>query len=149
MANGNKGNKVDLETFKKWGKDGVIGFKTIEENSRRYVNFVWCKVCARNKDSLIAHPNCKGSIKKAVKAYIDGTNYVTKHNVTRHLEGDGHRIALSIEKSRPENERVAILPSSSGSVVSFSTSFILFLAEDPSLGTLILMLCTRRGIFSM
>ena len=55
-------------------------------------------------------PIVKGSIKKAVKAYTDGTNYVTKHNVTRHLEGKGHHIALSIEKAKPENERVVVRP---------------------------------------
>ena len=28
MTSVDKGSKVDLSTFKKWGKDGVIGYKT-------------------------------------------------------------------------------------------------------------------------
>ena len=110
MATGSKGNKVDFNTFKKWGKDNIIGYKTIEEGGQKFVNFVWCKVCTRNKDSIFAHPNCKGPIKTAIKAYTGGTNCVTKHNVTQHLKEEGHRIALSFEKSKPENERVVVGP---------------------------------------
>ncbi len=119
MASESKGSKIDLNTFNKWGKDNVIGYKTIEENGRTYVNFVWCKVCAGNKDSLLSHSNCKGAVKRALNAYINGTTYVTKHNVNRHLEGEGHRIALSIEKSKPDEDKVVILPQASGSGVSF------------------------------
>ena len=107
MATGSKGNKVNFKMFKKWGKDNIIGYKTIEEGGRKFVNFVWCKVCTGNKDSIFMHLNCKGSIKTAIKAYTDKTNYVTKH-VTWHLKGEGHRIALSFEKSKPENERVVV-----------------------------------------
>ena len=57
MASAGKGSKVDLLTFKEWGKDGVIGYKTVNIDHREFVNFVWCKVCARNKDALLQHPN--------------------------------------------------------------------------------------------
>lgn len=66
MAKDHKGSKVDLLTFKKWGKDNVIGYKVEKVNGRELVNFVWCKVCARNKDALLTHPNCKGTVKKSV-----------------------------------------------------------------------------------
>ena len=92
---------MDLATFMKWGKDGVIGYKTITVDQRVYVNFVWCKVCKRNR-----HPNCKGPVKKSVKSYIEGTNFVSKHTVHRHLESEGHRIAVQIESSRPASERI-------------------------------------------
>lgn len=113
MTSVGKGSKIDLSTFEKWGKDGVIGYKTINIDNRVFVNFVWCKVCERNKDALLHHPNCKGPVKKSVLAYVDGTNYVTKHNVHRHLEGEGHRIALEIENSKPVTERIVSQPSSS------------------------------------
>ena len=57
MASAGKGSKVGLLAFKKWGKDGVIGYKTVNIDHREFVNFVWCKVCARNKDALLQHPN--------------------------------------------------------------------------------------------
>ena len=31
MTGVGKGSKVDLSTFKKWGKDGVIGYKTVQD----------------------------------------------------------------------------------------------------------------------
>ena len=37
-----KGNVVDLATLMKWGKDGVILYKTITKGDSNYVNFVWC-----------------------------------------------------------------------------------------------------------
>ena len=84
-----KGSKVDIMTFKKWGNRGVIGCKTVSLENRNFVNFAWCKVCRRNKDAILLHSNCP--VKKSVLAYIDGTNYVSKHNVHRHLDGEGHR----------------------------------------------------------
>ena len=37
-----KGNTFDLATLMKWGKDGVIRYKTITKGDSNYVNFVWC-----------------------------------------------------------------------------------------------------------
>ena len=58
-AQGQKGNKVKLLTF----NDGIS-----------YVNFIWCKVCARNSN-----------VKNSVKTFINGTNGVPKHSVDRQL----------------------------------------------------------------
>ena len=38
METGSKGNKVDFNMFKKWGKDNIIGYKTIEEGGQKFVN---------------------------------------------------------------------------------------------------------------
>ena len=57
MASAGKDSKVGLLTFKEWEKDGVIGYKTVNIDHQEFVNFVWCKVCARNKDALLQHPN--------------------------------------------------------------------------------------------
>ena len=40
VETGRKGNKVDLNTFKKGRKDDIIGHKMIEEGRRKFVNFV-------------------------------------------------------------------------------------------------------------
>ena len=123
-----KGNKVDLATFMKWGKDGIIGYKTINEGQRVCVNFVWCKVCQRNENALFQHPNCKGPVKKSVKSYIEGTNFVSKHTVNRHLESEGHRIAVQIESMRPASERVISQPSD-GKVILLSIVTYLHFVE--------------------
>lgn len=46
---------------------------------------------------------------QSVTAYVEGTTVVKKRSVTRHLEGEGHRIALSIEKSKPDNHNLTFL----------------------------------------
>ena len=44
-----KGNKVQLSKFLKWDVHDIFGHKIIEEGSSKFVNFVWCKLCAKNK----------------------------------------------------------------------------------------------------
>ena len=43
MAIENKGSRVDLNTFKKWEKDGVIGYKMSEDNGRIHANLFGVK----------------------------------------------------------------------------------------------------------
>ncbi len=76
--------------------------------------------CLTNASKLQRH--CQ----KLVNAYVDGTNYITKHNVTRHLEGEGHRIALSIEKSKPVAERVGVEHCSGSGVRSLQSKYNYF-----------------------
>ena len=108
MATCNKGNSVELTTFKKWDLSQTFGHKTEMRNEREMVTFVWCKICARNKPAVIQHPNCKGPIKISVMAFINGTNFVTKHTLTRHQASEGHRIATTCEKSKPVSERLPL-----------------------------------------
>ena len=42
-------------------------------------NFVWCKICARNKSAVVQHPNSTDPIKTSVMVFVNGTNFVTKH----------------------------------------------------------------------
>ena len=65
----NKGHRVDVLTFRGWGKENIIGCKKEEENGRTYVNFVWCKVCARHKNQILSA--VKGSARKAKLAFIE------------------------------------------------------------------------------
>ena len=78
-SNKQKGNRVELGTFKSWGKEGIIGYKTEESNSKIYVNFIWCKVCAKYKSQIVSA--VKGSAQAAALSFINGTNFVSKHTV--------------------------------------------------------------------
>ena len=48
-----KGNNVNLSTFLSW-KKWVIGYKTEEIEGKKVVNFVWCKVCAHYKYTILS-----------------------------------------------------------------------------------------------
>lgn len=117
MSSESKGKKVELSTFLSWGKESIIGYKTENADNRVFVNFAWCKICERNKNAILVHPNCKGPVRKSVLAYIEGTNYVTKHNVHRHLGGEGHRIALQSERAKPTADRINTMESTSSAKV--------------------------------
>ena len=83
MDNIKKGNEVKFSTFKSWGQEEVLGFKTEEIEGATYVVFIWCKVCTRNSTLILNHPKCKGEAKDLMKAFIDGTNGVTKQSRRR------------------------------------------------------------------
>ena len=82
-----KGQAIELVTFKNYGKESIIGSKTEERKGKTFVTFVWCKLCAKHKTVILSNPLCKGSARKSVEAYINGTNSVSKWNIDRHLEG--------------------------------------------------------------
>ena len=58
-----KGNSVELKTFKSYGVDEILGFKTEEKGEWTYVNFISCKVCARNEEGIKKHPKLRGNTK--------------------------------------------------------------------------------------
>ena len=102
-------NNVNLSTFLSWKKEGVIGYKTEKLEGKKVVNFVWCKICARYKETILSR--LKGSVKVSALAFIDGTNFVTKHSVTRHLDGKPgtcHQIALELERGKLKDQQVGI-----------------------------------------
>ena len=103
-----KGNRVKVSTFRSWGKEDILGFKTEEKDGVIYVVYIWCKICARNSNAILNHPKCTGEAKKSMKAFIDGTNGVTKHSVDRHLKGKVHELALMLENEKPAAERMDI-----------------------------------------
>ena len=73
-----KGNMVSLQTFKTYETDNVIGYKTTNIEEKVMVNFAWCKLCAKHKNTIYSNPKCKGSAKKCAEVYIKGTNNITK-----------------------------------------------------------------------
>ena len=60
-----KGNSVEFKTFKSYGVDKILGFKTEEKDGQTYVNFIWYinKVCARNEEGIKKHPKLWGNTK--------------------------------------------------------------------------------------
>ena len=56
------GNNVKLQTFKNWNLM-EFGFKILEENGISYVNYVWCKICAKNKECINKFPLSKANLK--------------------------------------------------------------------------------------
>ena len=122
-ASSSKGHKVALSTFKSWEKESVIGYKTeIDDVGRTYVNFIYWLVCCRNKEATSGHPSCKGEAKKAMLAYVEGTNFVTKHTLTRHLTSKAHGIALEAERSKPTSD-VTIVSDTNSSQPNITTNF--------------------------
>ena len=76
-TNTNKGLTKELGTFFSWEK----GCRTFEQQGKQYVNKIWCKICARHKDIIL--PKLKGAAKKTAETFTDGTNIVTKHNISQ------------------------------------------------------------------
>ena len=37
-----KSNKIELSTFQKYDKSEVAGYKTVDDNEKTFVNFIWC-----------------------------------------------------------------------------------------------------------
>ena len=80
-----KGNMVSLQTFQTYETNNVIGYKTINIEGKIMVNFAWCKLCVKHKNTIYNNPKCKGNAKKSAEVYIKGTNNITKWSIDRHL----------------------------------------------------------------
>ena len=76
-----KGNVLALKTFLSYNVGDFIGYRTFEKDGCKFVNKVWCKVCAKYKAEIETAATVKGNAKKLVQAFINGTNLVTKFQV--------------------------------------------------------------------
>ena len=103
-----KGNAVKLKTFCSWQKSNIIGYKTEEKVGVTYVNFLWCKVCARNEAIIRADKACKGEVADSMLQYVKGTNNVTKHTIMRHFNRKAHRIAVDHENTKDKNSSIQL-----------------------------------------
>ena len=70
-----------MSTFNKWGISNIIGFKTVEREGTEFVNFDWCKICAKHEKFVLDHNVC-GATKDAAETFATGTSVVTKFNVS-------------------------------------------------------------------
>ena len=51
-----KGSKIELSTFQKYGKSEITGYKTLDKNGKVFVDFIWCKLCAKYKETILGDP---------------------------------------------------------------------------------------------
>ncbi len=73
-----KGSRIEISTLRKYGKSEIIGYKTVEENGRTYVNFNRCKLRAKHKEAILSNTTLKRTQKASANAFSEGTNVVTK-----------------------------------------------------------------------
>jgi hypothetical protein len=77
---------VQLNTFLNWNVAHNFGCDVKkQDDGKRIVHKVWCKLCAKYSDKITADPRIRGKAKSDIMKFISGTNFVTKHTVTRHL----------------------------------------------------------------
>ena len=63
------------------GKSEIIAHKVEKKDGKKFVNMIWYKVCARNKEGILGHPNLRGNTKVSAQTFINGTNIITKYQV--------------------------------------------------------------------
>ena len=100
-----KGRTIEEFTFIKYKFEGIqhIGHKSVEVEGKHFVNFVWCKLCAKHKNVILSNPSIKRNAKKSVLTDVNGTNVVNKFNLERHIGSEGHRLALGAENALPKD----------------------------------------------
>ena len=87
---------VQLSTFKSWNVDKSFGYTTFtREDGKEMIKKLWCKTCSKYVDKILASPSLRGKAKSEVKTYVQGTEYVSKHTVFRHLEAKVSELILS------------------------------------------------------
>ena len=81
MENEKQTKTVSLSTFLSYKVEDTIGFKTISKDHKEIVNFMWCKICTKYKDQLKNSSLVKGSAKKSLLAFMEGTRNISHHQV--------------------------------------------------------------------
>jgi hypothetical protein len=72
--------------------DKIIGHKIVENN----VSLVWCKVCTKHVHKI--REGIRGKALNDLEKYIQGSGFVTKHTVFRHItKSDVHQKAVKLE----------------------------------------------------
>ena len=72
-----------LATFLSWKVQDSFGYETKRQDGRALVSKVWCKSCSNFSDKIARDYRLRGQAKLK---FVEGTEFVTKHTVTRHLE---------------------------------------------------------------
>ena len=85
---------VKFSTFNKWGVSNVTGFKTVEKEGTKFVNFVWCKIWAKHENRALDH-DVRCANKDVVETFVNGRNVVTKFIVSMSFSKVVFKHALS------------------------------------------------------
>jgi hypothetical protein len=100
---------VKLSTFLKLPTGGTFGYDTFEQQGIKYIQSCWCRICAKHNKQIRAILGSTGKLKgvfeRGLKQFVEGTNFVTKHTVMRHIEkSDAHKIGLECENDQEDDE---------------------------------------------
>ena len=86
-------SSVLYSTFSKWNVSHVIGHTSeFDQLNREIVVKVWCKLCAKHSEKI--RKELRGRSVGEVDKYINGTDFITKYTVTRHLRSQVHQSSL-------------------------------------------------------
>lgn len=85
--------RAPLSTFLKWPVGDNFDYDVEVEEGKTFVIEMRCKICAKHVDKIKRDDRVKGTIAKEVDVFVEGSQNVKKHAVTRHLEGKVHAIA--------------------------------------------------------
>ena len=88
---------VQVSTFLKWGVTDTIGHKSETQQGKVLVVEVWCKLCRAHSVQIQIDSRLRGQARKEIDKNVNGTSFVTKHTVNRHLGSLAHRIAVDLE----------------------------------------------------
>lgn len=75
-----RGLQVKLQTFKNWNID-VFGF----EEGDGMVTLMWCKLCRKHIQKIARDDKIRGKALNDLRRIAAGTNYISKHTATRHI----------------------------------------------------------------
>ena len=81
------GKKIPLCTFLKWNVEEVFDYKTEIIDGMTYVVKIYCKMCVKHIHSVERDDKMKGVARAGMRTYVDGSAFITKHNVNRHING--------------------------------------------------------------
>ena len=76
-----KRNFIAIETLKSWGKEGILGVKTVVHplNGLTMVNFIWWNLCLKYEKDFTNSSLVKGRARIAAHSFVNGTTSVTKY----------------------------------------------------------------------
>nr|XP_047144903.1 uncharacterized protein LOC124818309 [Hydra vulgaris] len=101
-----KNKNITLKTFKSWDFADVFQIETVTEKEKIYVIKIICTLCKLHQNKILSKTN--GAVRAAALRFINGTNYVKKDSICRHLSGATHQHAIQLEnESFDKNDGVA------------------------------------------
>ncbi|XP_065640532.1 zinc finger protein 862-like [Hydra vulgaris] len=90
-----KNKNITLKTFKSWDFADVFQIETVTEKEKIYVIKIICTLCKLHQNKILSKTN--GAVRAAALRFINGTNYVKKDSICRHLSGATHQHAIQLE----------------------------------------------------
>ena len=79
--------KVAQATFRKWRLEEEFETTKRVIDGSVFITKVTCKICHQYKLNIPRDPQMRGVEKANVSAFVDGTQQVTKHSLTRQVSG--------------------------------------------------------------